>query len=144
MSHFSPPEFNHFVSLPTGKKTYKFEANVHECAEIARAYEVLGVKSFSVTIEITPRKHLWVVGKVTASLIQECVATFEPIDVVVNETFKAIYTTNKNFEKEIELDLEGKEPAEFLPADNGEIDLCLIALEFFALGLNPYPRKEGI
>ena len=38
--------------------------------------------------------------------------------------------------------LEDDEPPEVL--NRGEVDVCQIAIEHLALGIKPYPRKDGV
>jgi uncharacterized metal-binding protein YceD (DUF177 family) len=81
-----------------------------------------------------------------------CVVTLEPFESEVSEDIEAMFASPAEAEKAAKRyaarpedqdpppDLE--EPPD--PIVDGRIDLGALAVEFFVLGLDPYPRKPGV
>jgi hypothetical protein len=89
-------------------------------------------------------------GKVGAEIVQTCVVTLEPIDSKVDEEIEAVFLPEDSklgregfgVGGEIILDAEGPDSPEIFSGD--VIDVGSLAEEFFALGIDPYPRKTGV
>ena len=87
-------------------------------------------------------------GAVHGELTQVCVVSLEPFPATVDEEIDVRFAPRSDDEA-----ARGapKEPETFSMADedepdpivDGKIDLGALAAEFFALGLDPYPRKPG-
>jgi Large ribosomal RNA subunit accumulation protein YceD len=100
--------------------------------------------SFDVTRPGSGSVH--VVGKVSATVGQNCVVTLEPLANEVEETIDLLFEPSSSVPK-----AEGKaEPQrrdvnldDPEPLIGGIVDLGLLATEFLILGLDPYPRKPG-
>jgi uncharacterized metal-binding protein YceD (DUF177 family) len=89
-------------------------------------------------------------GEVTASVIQTCVVSLEPIEAEVHETVDLRFAPDADVAAaEAAWKLALEDPATDLehleeppdPIVDGELDLGVIAAEFLALGLDPYPKK---
>ncbi|AMN42194.1 metal-binding protein [Rhodoplanes sp. Z2-YC6860] len=85
-------------------------------------------------------------GRVTATVIQNCVVTLEPIETEIDEPVELFFRPEPvgaaaSGAEEGSHSFEGEEPPETLV--NGTVDLGIIATEFLNLGIDPYPRKEG-
>ena len=92
------------------------------------------------------RNGLHVVGEVSALVGQNCVVTLEPIEKNLLEPIDLVFTPEQtpgpgDIESEISLGLSEAEPPE--PLSGGAVDLGAIATEYFLLGIDPYPRKDG-
>jgi uncharacterized metal-binding protein YceD (DUF177 family) len=88
------------------------------------------------------RSGLHVVGRVSATVIQTCVVTLEPLENEVDEDIDIAFSpaAASSFDEhvgEVEVPLEDAPE----PLIGGAIDLGAIATEFLVLGLDPYPRK---
>jgi hypothetical protein len=96
------------------------------------------------------RRHggggLIVTGTVSASVVQPCVVTLEPVAGEVREEVETVFepTTGRRRrpEEETDVDAQAPEPPEELI--DGAADLGALTVEFLVLGLDPYPRKEGV
>lgn len=97
---------------------------------------------------------LHVVGRVSATVGQNCVVTLEPLANEVEETFDLLFAPPPDRERRAaEADGQEAEDAddenmheswnEPEPLIGGQIDLGALATEFLILGLDPYPRKPG-
>lgn len=90
--------------------------------------------------------RLHVKGEVTASVSQHCVITLEPIERSVHEPVDLIFVPEgpdaiEDAAAEASFAIADAEPPE--PLSGGAVDLGAIATEYFLLGIDPYPRKEG-
>lgn len=119
-----------------------------------------GVSEFSAKFEVarSGRYGAKVSGEVHAKVEQICVVSLEPFPAEVHETFTVRFApepvkkpvakkNTRDFEAEIEdhvlqVSFEGEDPPEILR--DGKIDLGAMAVEFFVLGLDPYPRKPDV
>jgi uncharacterized metal-binding protein YceD (DUF177 family) len=89
---------------------------------------------------------LRVTGDVSATVVQTCVVTLDPLTDEVDEAVDVVFEPAapepaKPAEKALaEEDLgDAADPPETLV--DGAIDLGALAVEFLTLGLDPYPRK---
>jgi hypothetical protein len=105
------------------------------------------------TFDVTRRgsEALHVVGRISATVGQNCVVTLEPLNNEVEENVdlvfappspmvqqQAVADDDKGASKRVRRNLDGPEA---LIA--GAVDLGALAVEFLILGLDPYPRKDG-
>ncbi len=73
---------------------------------------------------------------------QLCVVTLEPFAQTMREPVELAFAPAAvAHEEELEVEFSSEDPPE--PIENGEIDAGAVACEFFALALDPYPRKPG-
>jgi Large ribosomal RNA subunit accumulation protein YceD len=85
---------------------------------------------------------------VKADVAQACSVSLAPVPEKIDEPFDVLFLPdakdpNENFEmpEDIHAFLASEDPPE--PLINNQIDLYGVIREFIALGLNPFPRKEG-
>jgi len=96
---------------------------------------------------------LHVVGRVSATVGQNCVVTLEPLANEVEEEIDLVFaprpaaarkpaaeSADDAVEKKFRADPAWGEPE---PLFDGTVDLGALATEFLILGLDPYPRKPG-
>ena len=91
-----------------------------------------------------------VTGEVHAEVTQLCVVSLEPFAATVDEPVdvrfapaEAAETARRAGDDDAEMvEVGGEDPPD--PIVDGKIDLGALAAEFFALGLDPYPRKPGV
>jgi hypothetical protein len=82
-------------------------------------------------------------GRVSATVVQNCVVTLEPIESEIDEAVDLAFTaeaTSMTGAAE-ETVADAGDPPEAL--HDGTIDLGAVATEFLLLGIDPYPRKPG-
>jgi uncharacterized metal-binding protein YceD (DUF177 family) len=137
-------------NLPPKGTTVTLDANPEQRAALARAHGLLSVERF--WTELLARR--WkgdgtrVIGKVEADITQACIVTLEPVVARIDEEVSAIFVPEgsrlariEDENGEILLQADGDDLPEVFEGDS--IDLGALAEEFFALGIDPYPRKEG-
>jgi hypothetical protein len=91
---------------------------------------------------------LRVIGRVSATVGQNCVVTLEPLANEIEETVDLIFMPSaaadpapaESDEDDGVRDGKWDDPE---PLIGGQIDLGALATEFLILGLDPYPRKPG-
>jgi uncharacterized metal-binding protein YceD (DUF177 family) len=137
---------------------FNLEASAAECAALAEQDGLAAIRKLAVEAELTRRAgdHVFVKGRVTASVAQTCVVTLEPFDAQVDEPFEVEFAPQAEAEAayaramaQIEAAIDkaaalAEQPDPPDPIVNGRIDLGTLAAEFLALGLDPYPRKPGV
>jgi hypothetical protein len=123
----------------------------------AAVAQVLGLRdlprlhaSFDVTRSGVSGLH--VVGRVSATVGQNCVVTLEPLSNDVEEDIDVVFApAPPPVASEADEDDDGEEESrkpqrnwdEPEPLRGDGVDLGALATEFLLLGLDPYPRKPG-
>lgn len=117
-------------------------------ASLARAAGLRDLPRLDASFDITRsgRDGLHVVGEVSGVVGQNCVVTLDPIEKNIFEPIDLVFTPDQQeplggTEDEASFSLSDAEPPE--PLVGGAIDLGAIATEYFLLGIDPYPRKDG-
>jgi Large ribosomal RNA subunit accumulation protein YceD len=95
---------------------------------------------------------LHVVGRVSATVGQNCVVTLEPLTNAIDEDIDLVFAPpppplERETDEAEDADDQSRKPArnwnEPEPLIDGVVDLGALATEFLILGLDPYPRKPG-
>ena len=113
-------------------------------AAIGRAANLLDLPRLTASFDITQigRDGLHIEGEVTATVVQECVVTLEPIEQNLVEPIDLTFTPEAAGAGEMaESTPDETDSPESLVG--GVVDLGAIATEYFLLGIDPYPRKPG-
>lgn len=131
--------------------TVRISADKDELDRLARQWGVREVLSFDAEAALGrwKRDGIRVKGKVTVSLIQDCVVTLEPVGQEIDEDFEAIFVpegsrlANRALDGhgEMFIDPDGPDAPEVFTGDS--IDVGAVAAEFAALSIDPYPRTPG-
>lgn len=148
----SPVSFEASVArLPKKGMPLKLEADSAQREALAREHDLSAVERFEADLLVTPWKRdgVKIVGSVRADIIQACVVTLEPIPSHVDEDVESVFLPegsrlarpDRLEAGEMVLDAEGPDAPELFSGDT--IDVGQLAEEFFALGVDPYPRKPG-
>jgi len=155
-----PPPFSRPIAVETvGDKGLRLdlEASAAECAALARQDGLVALRDLRVEAEVTRRSRdrFLVRGRVRAVATQTCVVTMESFEAEVEEPFEVEFAPEAEAEAaharamaEIEAAQDkaaalAAQPDPPDPIVGGRIDIGALASEFFALGLDPYPRKPG-
>jgi uncharacterized metal-binding protein YceD (DUF177 family) len=138
--------------LPQRGTSLTIEADSDQREALAAQHDLLEVKRFHADMIATPWKKggVKVTGRVRAEVVQSCIVTLDPVDGVVDEEVSALFLPEgsklalprRGTDGEILLDAEGDDGPELFSGDS--IDVGQLVEEFFALGLDPYPRKAGV
>lgn len=159
MSTMSPgPEAESPISLPVSVARLPakgmqvtIEADADQRAALAAIHGLIRVDRLSAELDITGwrKDGMRVEGRLSAGVVQRCVVTLEPVEETVEEEISGLFlpegsrlaVPKGSEEGEIILDAEGEDSPETFTGD--AVDVGQLVEEFFALGLNPYPRRPG-
>lgn len=137
----------HVARLPARGMTVTVEADEAQRTALAAAHGLRAVARFVATLLVESWKKggVRVTGRVEASVVQDCVLTLEPVAGAIDEAVSALFLPEGSrlaapAEGEIVLDAEGDDAPE--PFSGDTVDVGQLAEEFFALGIDPYPRRE--
>lgn len=136
--------------LPKEGQTLTIEANPAEREALAALCNVPAIERLTATLSLTRsgRSGVRVTGAVRGELTQVCVVSLDPFPATVDEEIDVRFAPRSD---EAAARGRSREPETFSMADedepdpiiDGKIDLGALAAEFFALGLDPWPRKPG-
>lgn len=128
------------------------EADAEQRTALAAEHGLLSVESFRLDLRLTPWKGdgVKVTGHVVAAITQACVVTLEPVSARIDAPVETIFVPEGSkmavpgwIERgEIVLAPEGPDAPETFSGDS--VDVGALAEEFFALAIEPYPRKPGV
>ena len=151
------PEFSRIVKTDeqvSAKEKLAIEANEKERAALAKRFELVSIDSLKaeLTISTASNGEVTVRGPMTAEIVQNCVATLEPVPDLVEDTIEVLFSPHVS-EDDLPSDpddLEDLSEEELMalldqpePLVDGKIDLGEVVAQFLAVAMNPYPRKEG-
>lgn len=147
----SPVSYRFQVNrLPKTGAEISIRADEEQRIELAREHDLESVERFvaDLTVQGWKADGVIVKGRVRADFTQLCVVTLEPIAQKINEEISTVFIPETSRlarlgdEHEIVLDPDADDLPESFTGDS--VDLGALAEEFFALGIEPYPRKEGV
>ncbi len=138
-------------TLPKNGETVTIEANPAEREALAASLKLPSIERLSATLTVkrAARGGARVIGAVQGELTRTCVVTLEPFPAAVEEEIDVRFAPPDN-EAEARRRRDEPETVSMIDDDepdpliDGKIDLGALASEFFALGLDPYPRKPGV
>lgn len=119
-------------------------ADEAERRQIAEALDLVAIDRLSAEVSVKPwrREGVRVSGTVRAAVSQPCVVTLEPVPGTVEEAFTLRLDPEASEAATVDIDPDSEDPPERLESD--VVDIGAIVLEHFVLGLDPYPRAEGV
>jgi hypothetical protein len=128
------------------------DADEAQRAALAAAHGLQSVESFRLDLTLAPWKShgVRVTGTVKAAITQSCIITLDPVPAAIDEPVETVLVPEGSklaaprwaeHNAEMILDAEGPDAPETFTGD--AIDVGALAEEFFALAIDPYPRKEG-
>jgi hypothetical protein len=146
----SPISFKaNVLRLPRKGMPVLIEADEAQRAALAAEHDLLSVKRLHADLLVVPWKSdgVRVTGHVEAEILQACVVTLEPVAASIREPIDAIYIPEGSSlarrvadpSGEMLIDPDGPDAPELFVGDM--IDVGATAEEFFALGIDPYPRS---
>ena len=134
--------------LPSPSETIKLPTHDEELISAAKACDVTAFENLEAVFRFKRwRKHgITVYGKFSAKLVQECIATLEPVSTRIEEQFErqflpehsSDYKSPEIIDGEIILDPEAEDSPDIL--ENDTINLWDVLIEELILVINPFPR----
>jgi uncharacterized metal-binding protein YceD (DUF177 family) len=138
-------------ALPREGQTVTIEASPAEREVLASLYKLPAIAALTATLRLEPagRGGARVTGAVHGEFTQTCVVSLEPFPGTVDEAVDMRFAPQAEEEsgrrptgEPLTLSLADEDDPD--PVIDGRIDLGALTAEFFALGLDPYPRKPGV
>lgn len=131
------------VGQGTGRK---LSASEEQRRAIAQELDLASLDSLEAEVEVLPwGKDYEVRGSFTASAVQTCGVTLEPLPVEISGRFSVKASEDPPVEEsgpDQEVGLDSPDPPDLI--ENGVIDLAGYVIEHLALELDPFPRKPGV
>lgn len=136
--------------LPKKGMPVRIEADPAQRKALAADHALEDVLSFSAELLVSPWKGdgVRVSGRVTASVVQACIVTLDPVPATVDEPVEGLFVPERSrlaqpmsSTGEMLLDPDGPDAPETFAGTT--IDVGALAEEHFALGIDPYPRRNG-
>lgn len=134
-------------------REFNIEPQLEDLPDLAKALDVASVISIhaSMTLHRT-KKSIRIRGEVRAVVDQNCIVTLEPVRQKFSEEIDRTFVASRdevekvfkkmNSNREMMIDPDEIDPPEVV--ENGRIDLAAIALEHVILGIDLYPRAQGV
>lgn len=132
--------------IPPSGRRFRVEADEAERRTLADDLGIVAVAELSVEFEVRPLGGgaFSVKGGLVGTVVQTDVVTLEPVRQAVEEAIDLTLVAAEDVAPAppgpADLDA-GEGPETFR---NGRIELGMLAAEHLALGLDPYPRAEGV
>jgi uncharacterized metal-binding protein YceD (DUF177 family) len=143
------PEFSRPVAvdrLGAGETRMEVTATAAECAALAERYRILAVESLTARLRlrrIAGSGLIRLKGELSARVVQACVVTLDPVPQVVEERFEMLFgAADAGDDLEVAVNYDEEDPPE--PILHGMIDVGEAVAEHLALGLDPFPRRDGV
>ena len=137
-------------SLPREGQVVTIEASPAEREALASFYRLPAIAALTATLRLEPwgRGGARVTGAVHGELTQVCIVSLEPFPATVDEDVDVRFApstpaSSRSSASEETQTFSLADEDEPDPVIDGKIDLGALTAEFFALGLDPYPRKPG-
>jgi hypothetical protein len=138
-------------AIPQDGQTLAIEASPSEREALALLYRIPAIAALTATLRLerAGQGGARAVGAVHAELTQVCVVSLESFAATVDEDIDVKFAPRPD-EGSDRRPMRDAETISFADEDepdpviDGKIDLGALAAEFFALGLDPYPRKPGV
>jgi uncharacterized metal-binding protein YceD (DUF177 family) len=136
-----PIEVDRIAGTPS---QFQFDADPAERSALADRFGLISLDRFHASFSLRRlRKDLIrVKGHISASLVQACVITLEPIPAEIAEDLELDFSESVD-EPGTEMDLDAEAADGPEPLSGGMIDLGEVASEQLGLAIDPYPRKAG-
>ncbi len=138
------PEFSRTIRVDTlgpSPRELSIGADEKERAALAERFGLVGVERLSAEALVKRNgDEIRAEGRLSAAVIQSCVATGEPVPAEIEEEFEIVFRPHPadvSAEEEIELS-EGELDVTFY--DGASVDLGEAVAETLSLALDPYPR----
>ncbi len=142
------------AEVPPSGRSLHLQATEPEREAIAKRLNIVSVEALSADLTVKPMAgdNYRIDGRITGAVTRNCVVTLVPVGEAIDEEIGLVLRPPLPQERDarhgrqphepMDLPVEGEEDSE--PYFGNEVDLGSLLVEYVALGLNPYPRAEGV
>lgn len=136
----------HRSEVPEQGLPVEVVAGPDDLAALAGFLDIPAVEAFraEMLVERWRGDGLVVRGLVEARVVQTCVVTLEPAPGDVVERFEVFLAPDPEAPQSGTMPDHAPDPDDVEPLVGQRIDVATLALEHLVLGLDPYPRREGV
>lgn len=121
--------------------THHIEASQEQRAALAKRFDIEAIESLSAELNVSrDGPAVSVSGRVSAQVVQSCVATGDPVSGAIDEKVSLLFVPENTPAADEEVELE-EEDCETVFYEGGAIDLGEAAAQTMALALDPFPRS---
>jgi uncharacterized metal-binding protein YceD (DUF177 family) len=142
----SAPEFSRTVRIDTlgaAPRTIEIEAGEAEREALARRFGFVALMALSARLAVSRRDETVIArGTLSASLAQSCVATGEPVEEQVEESFSVEFRPHPETAAEEEIEL-GEAEMDVIFYDGALADVGEAVAETLSLSVQPFPRSPA-
>lgn len=137
-------EFHRPISvarLASAPASYEIIATAAERAALAKRFQLLALDRLAAQVRLDrlPGACYRLSARLSAAVVQACIATLEPVASEVEEDFSVLYGALDET-REVVLDSEA-EPVE--PFSDGAVNIGEAVAQQLSLALDPFPRAPG-
>ena len=140
-------EFSRPMALDTlgaAPRTLSIEASADERGQLAKRFGIPAIDALCAELSLTRSGDtVTAVGRLSAQVIQSCVASREPVAASVDEAFHILFRprdTARQGPEEVEL---SEADCDVVFYDGASIDVGEAVAETLSLNLDPWPRSPG-
>lgn len=141
------PEFSRPVRIDTvgaGPRSVSIEANEAERAALAKRFALVSIARLSAEADLTrTAETISAKGRLSAEVVQSCVASGEPVTASVAEEFRIEFRPPPQAgapDEEVEL---GESELDVVFYEGSAVDLGEAVAETLSLALDPFPRSPA-
>ncbi len=137
------------AELHAADREFQIKPDPEDCKAIAARFGILRLETLSARCIASSwrKKGVSLAGRIHARLEQSCTVTLEPVAEEIDTSFRALFWPEKYADElpeekengEIFSDINSDDSPELF--ENDQVNIGEAVLEYFALALDPYPRK---
>ena len=141
------PEFSRTIRIDTlgeQPRRLSIEAEPGERERLAQRFGLVAIDRLAAESELARKgEEVRASGRLSGHVTQSCVATGEPVEQVVDETFDILFRPQpKSGAPDEEVELSGPD-MDVVFYDGASVDLGEAVAESLSLALDPWPRAPG-
>lgn len=154
MARVPSPELSLVIevdALPAEGETVTILADAAQRRALAARFGILAIDMLHADVVLKPGKKSDVVVGValSADVVQSCVVSLEPVHQHIEDRFEVVFSPDveePTLPETVDFDDPAVQALLELPEPliDGRIDIGELVAEGVALGLDPYPRQEGV
>ena len=138
------PEFSRRIAVDTvgnASRSVQLLADASECAALAARLDLQEIVRLTADVALVARAAgLDADGQLSATFVQTCVVTGDPVPAEINEPFALRFVDPALLDSGADERELADADCDLLPFENGMIDLGEAVAQTLALALDPFPR----
>jgi hypothetical protein len=135
--------------LQAGPRHLHLDADAATRARLSAELDLEGLEALHADLTLSPwLDGVEISGQVTAQALRRCGVSLDIFEEVIDEPvrLRVVPRGSPNapvvVDGDVEIDLEAEDPPDVAEGDT--VDVTAAVVEFFALALDPFPRKPGV